>query len=114
MVYPEPMSETASRADLTVALGPETPAEPCGNCGVFRQTNRRLAVVEIGDEAAAPVAESAACVVCLEHYGADGVAVRLWPELCDWIPLRVFEECQCETCTGQIEFRFNAGTDFYE
>ena len=108
------MIEPASSADLTVVLREETPAEACGNCGVFRPSNRRLSVVEFGDEAAVAVAEGAACAVCIEHYGADGVAVRLWPRVCDWIPLRVFDDCQCETCTGQIEFRFNAGTDFYE
>ncbi len=104
----------ATKPDLTVIVAGPVPSEACANCGVFRASNRRLAVVEIEDDSAAPHAEAAACEVCVAHYGSDGIASRLWPELCDWVPMRVFEECQCESCTGQIEFRFNAGSDFYD
>lgn len=107
------MTETASRPNLTVVLGAKAPAEGCANCGVFRPSNLLLFVVDVEDSARQPVEQAAVCEVCVEHYGADGVAIRLWPEVCDWVPLRVLEECQCETCTGQIEFRFNAGSDFY-
>jgi hypothetical protein len=96
-----------------VMVGDATPAEPCCMCGAFFASNRRLHVVRVAAPSP-PVIESAACGICLEHYGADGIANRLWPDICDWTPLKVLEECQCETCTGQIEFRFNAGTDFYE
>ena len=108
------MAETPSSRELTVILGDRVPAEACATCGSFLASNRRLSVVEVEDPDAAPVVEAAACVVCVEHYGSDGIAVRLWPDICDWVPARVLEECQCETCTGQIEFRFNAGTDFYD
>jgi hypothetical protein len=104
---------TAAGPQHDVVLRDAVPAEACGMCGVFAPSNLRLAVVRL--EASSPtVAETAACDICLEHYGADGIANRLWPDLCDWTPLKVLEDCQCETCTGQIEFRFNAGTDFYE
>ncbi len=107
------MSETASTPGLDVAVGGLTPAEACAVCGTFLASNRRISVVEATQQDRVR-AEAAACPICIEHYGADGVAVRLWPEICHWIPLGVFRDCQCETCTGQIEFRFNAGTDFYD
>ncbi|HXH22814.1 MAG TPA: hypothetical protein VNN10_12380 [Dehalococcoidia bacterium] len=102
-----------SASDLDVYLeGPAGPA-PCGMCGAFSAANQRV-VVSRPEQRESPVAETAACGVCLEHYGGDGIASRLWPDICDWVPSKVLDECHCETCTGQIEFRFNAGTDFYE
>ena len=52
------MTEAAPNSDLTVILGPTTPAEACANCGAFRPSNRRLWVVEIQDEEAPPVIEA--------------------------------------------------------
>jgi len=104
------MSEAATdRSDLTVVLGDVTPAEPCAVCERFTPANRELSVRPVYDSDAPPLARAAACEVCVVHYG---VAVRLWPDVCDWVPLAIFDDCQCETRTGQIEFRVNAGTDF--
>jgi hypothetical protein len=104
------MSNETSRLDVFV--GGRTPAEACANCGAFTAGNVSLLVAEGSD--AEPLARASACPVCVEHYGSDGVAARLWPDVCDWVPVRAMEDCQCETCTGQIEFRINAGTDFYD
>jgi hypothetical protein len=114
MTYASAVTETTSGPDLTVVLGAAAPVEPCANCGAVLASNRQLLVVPAGGDDGPAAAQAGVCLVCVEHYGEDGVAVRLWPDICDWIPLRIFEDCQCETCTGQIEFRISAGSDFYD
>lgn len=111
MDYDPPM---ATKPDLAMDTGPVAPAEPCSVCDRLTPTNVAFFVGPRGREAEEFLRRGVACDVCLAHYRLDGLGVQLWPDLCTWTPEAVLEDCDCETCTGQIEFRINAGTDFYD